>query len=38
MAAYARESGRWPQPAVQIGLAVTEVGDRGQFYPDSSQA
>ncbi|UNI21028.1 hypothetical protein JDV02_007059 [Purpureocillium takamizusanense] len=32
MAAYARASQRWPQPVVEIGLQLTEVEDRGQFY------
>ncbi|KAL3962032.1 hypothetical protein ACCO45_003555 [Purpureocillium lilacinum] len=32
MAAYARASQRWPQPVVEIGLQLTEVEERGQFY------
>ena len=35
VAAYARLSGRWDQSVVQMGLAFTEVEDRGQFYPDA---
>ncbi|POR36377.1 Isonitrile hydratase [Tolypocladium paradoxum] len=37
MAAYARASSKhWPEPLVEIGLQLTEVGDRGQFYVDST--
>lgn len=32
MAAYARESGRWPGPLVELGLIMTDTGDRGQVY------
>ncbi|KAG9250014.1 ThiJ/PfpI family protein [Emericellopsis atlantica] len=35
MAAFARESGRWPQPVVDLGLEITDVGDRKQFYNES---
>ncbi|KAH7328396.1 ThiJ/PfpI family protein [Stachybotrys elegans] len=34
MAAYARSSRHWPQSIVEIGLAMTDVGDRGQFYKE----
>lgn len=36
VAAYARASQRWPQPVVELGLMLTEVGDRGQFYEQSN--
>ncbi|KYK55563.1 ThiJ/PfpI family protein [Drechmeria coniospora] len=33
MAAYARASGKhWPASVAEIGIQLTEVGDRGQFY------
>lgn len=32
MAAYARDSKRWAQPVVELGLMMTEVEDRGQYY------
>lgn len=36
MAAYARSNSKhFPQPVVEIGLAIVEVGDRGQFYEES---
>lgn len=38
MAAYARESKRWPQPVVELGLILTEVEDRGQFYQQGKSA
>lgn len=37
MAAYARESKRWPGPVVDIGLMMTDVGDRGQFYGEGQK-
>lgn len=33
MAEYARSSGRWPsRELVEMGLAITDVGDRSEFY------
>lgn len=32
MAAYAKQSGRWPVPVAEMGAMLTDVGDRGQFY------
>jgi hypothetical protein len=32
IAAYARLSGRFPEPVVELGLAMTETGDRPQRY------
>lgn len=32
MAAYAKTSGRWPVPVAEMGVALADVGDRGQFY------
>ncbi|PHH84576.1 hypothetical protein CDD83_1706 [Cordyceps sp. RAO-2017] len=33
VAAYARASPHhWPPPVVELGLRLTEVGDRGRFY------
>jgi hypothetical protein len=34
MAAYAKLSGRWAQPVADIGLKLTDVEDRGQFYKE----
>ncbi|KND90230.1 Isonitrile hydratase [Tolypocladium ophioglossoides CBS 100239] len=37
MAAYARASSKhWPPSIVEIGLRLTDVGDRGQFYEEST--
>lgn len=38
MAAYARDSKRWPQPVVELGLMMTEVEDRGPFYETGKTA
>lgn len=38
MAAYAKRSKRWPQPVVEIGLMLTDVEDRGQFYKNGTSA
>lgn len=38
MAAYARDSKRWPQPVVELGLILVEVEDRGQFYQQGKSA
>lgn len=35
MAAYAKACGRWAQPIAELGPALTDVGDRGQFYGES---
>ncbi|KAJ3473127.1 hypothetical protein NLG97_g10501 [Lecanicillium saksenae] len=36
VAAYARGTQRWQQPVVEMGLMLTEVGDRGQFYTEAT--
>ena len=38
LAAYARSGKHWPLPIVEAGLALTEVGDRGQFYDKEAAA
>ncbi|KAJ6786277.1 hypothetical protein PWT90_00817 [Aphanocladium album] len=35
-AAYARATQRWQQPVVELGLMLSEVGDRGQFYTEGN--
>lgn len=38
LAAYARSGKHWPLDIVEAGLALTEVGDRGQFYDKATAA
>lgn len=32
MAAYARSGKHWAKPLAEVGLLLTDVGDRGQIY------
>ncbi len=38
VAAYARTSGRFPGPVAELGLLMTETGDRPQLYETGKAA
>lgn len=38
VAAYARTSGRFPGPVAELGLVMTETGDRPQKYETGKMA